>query len=103
MGRTTGFVGVAAGLGIAVIAVMPGVSQSPPAVITTDTVGYCRQLSDKLAELVQIAPRPPETSVFALAGEGRRLCDVGQVRPGIHRLREGVRLMLQDLDERGEP
>lgn len=103
MGRTTGFVGIAAGLGILVTAVIPGVGQSPPAVITTDTEQYCRQLAEKLSELVQIAPRAPEIEVFTLSGEGRHLCDMGQVRGGILRLRRGMMLMMRDLDERGEP
>jgi hypothetical protein len=103
MGRTTGFVGLAAGLGVILTAVIPGVSQLPPAVITTDTEQYCRHLSEKLTELVQVAPRPPETEVVALAGEGKRLCDAGQIRGGISRLRHGVMLMMRDFDQRGEP
>lgn len=101
--RATGLAGLAAGLGIALIAAVPVIGQPPPAIVTTDTASYCRELSDKLTELVRIAPRPPEDEVLDMGSEGRHLCDEGQVRGGILRLRRGVMVMLRDLDERGEP
>ena len=101
--RVTGLAGLTAGLGVALIAAVPGIGQPPPAIVTTDTAAYCRELSDKLAELVRIAPRPPEDEVLDMGVEGRHLCDEGQVRGGILRLRRGVMVMLRDLDERGEP
>lgn len=101
--RATVLTGLAAGVGIILIAAVPGIGQPPPVVITTDTTAYCRELSDKLAELVRIAPRPPEDEVLNMGTEGRHLCDEGQVRPGLSRLRRGVTVMLEDLDERGEP
>lgn len=101
--RTTGLAGLTAGLGIALIATVPGVSQPPAVVVTTDTAAYCRELSGKLTELVRIAPRPPEDEVLDMGTEGRHLCEEGQVRGGILRLRRGVMVMLRDLDERGEP
>ncbi len=101
--RATGVAGLAAGVGLAIVASVPGIGQPPPAVITTDTVAYCNELSDKLAELIKIAPRPPEDEVLGMGTEGRHLCAEGQVRGGILRLRRAVLVMLQDLDERGEP
>lgn len=103
LARATGFAGLTAGVGLAVITAVPGIGQPPPAIVTTDTAAYCRQLSDKLTELVRIAPRPPEDEVLGMGVEGRHLCDEGQVRGGILRLRRGVMVMLHDLDERGEP
>jgi hypothetical protein len=103
LARTTGVAGLTTGLGIALMATVPGVSHSPPAVVTTDTAAYCRELSAKLTELVRIAPRPPEDEVLSMGVEGRHLCDEGQVRGGILRLRRGVTVMLRDLDARGEP
>lgn len=102
--RASGFAGLAAGVGLAVVASVPGIGQPPPpAIVTTDTAAYCHELSDKLAELVKIAPRPPEDEVLGMGAEGRHLCAEGQVRGGILRLRRAVLVMLQDLDERGEP
>lgn len=103
LARNAGVAGLTAGLGIALLATVPGVSHAPPAVVTTDTAAYCRQLSAKLTELIRIAPRPPEDAVLSMGVEGRHLCDEGQVRGGILRLRRGVTVMLHDLDARGEP
>ncbi len=101
--RTTGFAGLTAGLGIALAAGVPNAGEPPVAIITTDTAAYCRELSDKLAELIRIAPRPPEDEVLSMGAEGRHLCGQGQIRGGILRLRRGVLVMLRDLDQRGEP
>lgn len=102
--RVSGIAGLAAGVGLVVVASVPGIGQPPPpAVVTTDTVAYCHELSDKLIELVKIAPRPPEDQVLGMGAEGRHLCADGQVRGGILRLRRAVMVMLQDLDARGEP
>ena len=100
--RTTGLAGLTTGLGFVLVAGVPG-GQSPPAVVTTDTPAYCRELSNKLTELVRIAPRPPDDEVLSMGAEGRHLCDEGQIRNGIRRLRSGVMLMMHDLDQRGEP
>jgi hypothetical protein len=102
--RTTGIAGLATtGLGVVLVTAVPSVRQSPPAVITTDTPAYCRELSNKLAELVRIAPRPPEDEVLSMGTDGRHLCREGHIRGGILRLRHGVMVMLRDLDQRGEP
>lgn len=103
LARTTGVAGLTTGLGIVLMATVPGVGQSPPAVITTDTLAYCRELSSKLSELIRIAPRPPEDEVLNMGVEGRHMCDQGQIRGGILHLRRGVMVMLHDLDARGEP
>ncbi len=102
--RTTGIVGLTTtGLGMLLATAVPSVHPLPPAIITTDTLAYCRELSDKLSELIRIAPRPPEDEVLSMGTNGRHLCQEGQVRGGILRLRRGVKVMLQDLDQRGEP
>jgi hypothetical protein len=104
LARTTGIAGLTTtGLGVVLAAAVSGVRPSPPAVITTDTPAYCQELSDKLSELIRIAPRPPEDEVLNMGTDGRHLCEEGQIRGGILRLRRGVKVMLQDLDERGEP
>lgn len=101
--RNTGVAGLTTGLGIVLLATVPGVSRAPPAVVTTDTAAYCRELAAKLSELIRIAPRPPEDEVLNMDVEGRNLCEQGQVRGGILRIRRGVTVMLRDLDARGEP
>ncbi len=56
--------------------------------ILTDTPAYCMDL----ARLVNMRDtRPPE--VDRLAAEGRDMCDHGEVRGGILRLRRAVRMM----------
>ncbi|HJS85363.1 MAG TPA: hypothetical protein VJ779_07870 [Acetobacteraceae bacterium] len=102
--RTTGIAGLTTtGLGMLLAASMPSVRPSPPAVVTTDTRAYCQELSEKLSELIRIAPRPPEDEVLNMRADGRHLCQEGQVRGGILRLRRGVMVMIRDLDQRGEP
>ncbi len=101
--RATGVAGLTTGVGFVLFTTVPGITRSPPAIVTTDTRAYCLELSAKLAELVRIAPRPPQDEVLGMGTEGRQLCDEGQVRGGIKRLRGGVTVMLRDLDERGEP
>jgi hypothetical protein len=103
LARTTGFAGLAAGVGVALAMVLPRAHESPPVIITSDTQVYCDQLSNKLHELIRVAPRPPQTEVLWLGDEGRRLCDTGEIRGGILRLRRGIMLMMHQLDERGEP
>lgn len=100
---TAGFAGVAAGIGVALAVMIPRSAPPPPIVVTTDTELFCHQLSGKLRDLMRLAPRPPEAEIVSLGDEGRHLCDIGQVRGGIQRLRRGLTLMMHDLDERGEP
>ncbi len=102
--RTASLAGLTAtALGMVLIAAVPSVGSLAPAVVTTDTPAYCRELSEKLAELIRIAPRPPEDEVLSMGTDGRHLCQTGQVRGGILRLRRSVLVMLHDLDQRGEP
>ncbi|HVZ08810.1 hypothetical protein [Rhodopila sp.] len=55
--------------------------------VTTDTLTYCHHLSDEVSARVKSAAIAPPPEVAVLAGEGDRLCDEGQVRGGIQRLR----------------
>jgi hypothetical protein len=104
--RTTGIAGLTTtGLGMLLVATVPSARpyQSPPAVVTTDTVAYCRELSEKFAELIRVAPRPPEDEVLSMGTDGRHLCQEGKIRGGLLRLRRGVLVMMRNLDQRGEP
>jgi hypothetical protein len=71
------------------------VSAQAPAEITSDTPEYCLHLLDRVSALVNVAPAPPPQEVTALSAEGQRMCDHGQVRGGIMRLRHALLLMQQ--------
>ena len=61
-------------------------AQSAPLEVITDTPAYCQHLSSQVGERVKtLTPPPPE--VVRLSDEGEKLCDEGQVRGGIQRLR----------------
>jgi hypothetical protein len=99
--RNTGFAGLAAGVAIsvAVLAAMPVAGQSPPQQVTTDTPEFCIQLLDRVSELVRIADVPPPQEVTLLSSEGQRMCDQGQTRGGIMRLRRALMMMLHRDDQ----
>jgi hypothetical protein len=101
--RTTSLAGAAAllGLGVVLLGAMPVVGQSPPQAVTTDTPEYCLRLQDRVSELVRVASAPPPREVASLSSEGQRMCDHGQTRGGILRLRRALMMMLHQGD--GEP
>jgi len=63
-------------------------AQQAPMPVLTDTDEYCGQLQTRLQSC---ATRPPE--VMHLFSEGRQMCDHGDIRGGIARLRRA--LMIQ--------
>ena len=68
-------------------------SQAPsPPKMMTDSPEYCAHLA---SEMVKIRNRRPLTIPYArdLADEGTRLCDKGQYRGGVARLRRALMLM----------
>ena len=97
--RTAGFAGVAACLALGVVGAMPVVGQSSPQRVTSDTPEYCLKLLDRVGELVRVAPAPPPREVTFLSSEGQRMCDQGQTKGGILRLRRALMLMRQSGDE----
>ncbi len=100
LARTAGLAGLTAGAGFFVLLGAPGVSNSPPLVLTTDLPRYCLQLSDRVDELMHVAPGPLSDEVVSLTTEGRVLCDKGRVRGGVMRLRRAVLLMTNDVARR---
>ena len=80
------------------IGAMPVASQSPAQRVTSDTQEYCERLLDRVSELVRVADAPPPDEVTSLANEGQRMCDQGQTRGGILRLRRAL-LMLKQQGE----
>jgi hypothetical protein len=66
---------------------------APPAQVMTDTPEYCVTLRDKLDQME--SSRPVLEEVRSLEIEGRRLCDAGETRGGILRLRHALMLMMR--------
>lgn len=66
--------------------------QTPVEQITTDTPEYCLHLLQRLRQIEQ--RRPPPKEVSYLSDEGKLMCDHGQVRAGITRLRRAMQIML---------
>jgi hypothetical protein len=99
--RTTGFAGMAAGIGLGamLLGAMPVVSQPQPQRVTSDTPEYCLLLLDRVSELVRVAVAPPPQEVTSLSSEGQRMCDQGQTRGGILRLRRALMLMMHSDGE----
>ena len=93
--RTTSLAGVlaCAAVGVALLAAGPVAGQSPPQRVTSDTPEYCLQLLDRVSEMVRVANAPPPEEVSLLSGEGQRMCDQGQTRGGIARLRRSLMLL----------
>ncbi len=86
----------ALGIGVAAIwlAAMPVVGQPPPQQVISDTPQYCLYLLDQVSDMVRGAPVPPPQEVTFLSSEGQRMCDQGQTRGGIQRLRRALVLMM---------
>ncbi|MDE2517050.1 MAG: hypothetical protein KGL12_13565 [Rhodospirillales bacterium] len=69
------------------------VNGQSPAVVTTDTPEYCLRLLDHVSELVRAAPPPPPAEAVMLSAEGQRMCNQGQTRGGIMRLRRALMIL----------
>ncbi|HEY4041410.1 MAG TPA: hypothetical protein VGM32_06150 [Rhodopila sp.] len=67
--------------------------QTSPMEITTDTPEYCRKLLDRMSSLARLATTPLPREVTDLTSEGQRMCDHGQTRGGIMRLRSALMIM----------
>jgi hypothetical protein len=69
---------------------------SDPMEVTSDTPEYCQYLSDRVHSQVHLASTPPPREVADLSAEGQRMCEHGQTRGGILRLRRALMLLLKD-------
>jgi hypothetical protein len=67
--------------------------QAIPMEITTDTPEYCHKLLTRIGELVRISTAPIPREASDLTTEGQRMCDHGQTRGGIMRLRSALMIM----------
>jgi hypothetical protein len=57
-----------------------------PLRVTTDSLAYCAELAQRLA-----AQPAPTEAARRLGEDGQRLCEAGQVRGGIAKLRRAIR------------
>jgi hypothetical protein len=69
---------------------------SAPMEVTTDTPEYCLYLQDRVHSQVHLASTPPPREVTDLSSEGQRMCEHGQTRGGIMRLRRALLLILRE-------
>jgi hypothetical protein len=67
--------------------------QPAPQQVTTDTPQYCLVLLDRVSNLVRDLSAPPPQEVTNLSAAGQQMCDQGQTRGGIMRLREALVLL----------
>ena len=67
-----------------------------PLEVTTDTPEYCIYLQDRVQTQVQLASSPPPPEVTDLSAEGHKMCEHGQTRGGIMRLRRALLLLMHE-------
>jgi len=66
----------------------PARAQQQPAIILTDTPEYCEQLQHRTQQWPVMSPE-----VKYLVREGHQMCDHGEIRGGINRLRRALRIL----------
>jgi len=64
--------------------------------VTSHSIEYCNKLATRIDALVFGAHVPPPSDVTELSVEGKRMCEHGQMRGGIMRLRKAL-MMMQDI------
>ena len=96
----TGLAGGATCLGLfaLLLGADPVSGQQRPQQVTSDTPQYCLHLFDRLSELVRVAETPPPQEVTSLSSEGQKMCDQGQTRGGILRLRRALLILTRQGD-----
>jgi hypothetical protein len=62
--------------------------------VTTDTPEYCFHLMERLQDAVHAQGRPAPADVSDLSDEGEQMCERGETRRGILRLRRALRIIL---------
>jgi phosphohistidine phosphatase SixA len=96
MPTSSRFLGLAAVLSLLpLMSLPPAGAQSTALDVTSDTTEYCERLAAQVTNLVHVSHRPAPAEVADLSAEGSRMCDLGQTRAGIMRLRRAWMLMKQ--------
>ena len=83
-------VGTACFFAVSGVSAVWGQASRDPAV-TSDTPAYCGELMNRLSGMARGAAIPREAVV--LSAEGERMCEHGQTRGGIMRLRRALAIM----------
>jgi hypothetical protein len=73
-------------------------AQSHDPIVTSDSPEYCGVLMSRISGLTQTASMPLPTEAAELSEEGERMCDHGQTRGGIMRLRKALLIMSHGED-----
>ncbi len=92
---------VAASVSLGAAMVPQASSQTTAERIITDTPEFCAHLIRMMRE--SLRTRPPPQEVVAMSGEGERMCDRGEVRRGVLRLRQAMRLLMSTEGEPAAP
>jgi hypothetical protein len=82
------------------MAMSPVFGHPAPQQVTTDTPQYCLVLLDRVSDLVRGLTVPPPQEVTNLSSAGQQMCDQGQTRGGIMRLREALVLLQAQQKQR---
>lgn len=82
---------VVAPLAMACVALAQPFPRDPPPHLTTPTADYCAHLNREVGR--QEGSGTPHPSARSLADEGARMCDRGQYRGGVVRLRRALMMM----------
>lgn len=92
--RILGAAGLVVGLGaLAAASSLRTHAQPRDLEVTSDTPEYCLRMLDRLSDQVRLSQSPPPPEVIHLSTEGHRMCDQGQTRAGIMRLRQAWMMM----------
>jgi hypothetical protein len=91
--RPMGLVPATVCLGLALTGDPATVTGQGAVEVTSDTPEYCLHLLDMVSAMVRQSVEPPPHEVTDLSSEGQRMCDHGQTRGGIMRLRKALVMM----------
>ncbi len=78
---------------------LTSIAGESPDKVTTDTLSYCRDLSDRVERLMDASSNPPQ-SATDLSIAGKDMCERGSIRAGIMRLRSAMVLLLHQTSVR---
>ncbi len=102
-----GLIAASVSLGVGVIPQAGGQTPAEREQVTTDTPEFCAHLIALMREALRVRLPPPPQEVVsrtgetdqvrevnALSSEGERMCAAGDIRRGVLRLRQAMRLLM---------